>query len=284
MNTSIDTPTALLLHAWEIHPTVMAGCLGLIAWYFSAAPRLSRYAAPFVLGVVILCLSLISPIDPLGDTYLFSVHMLQHLLLILIVCPLLVLGLTPQRVTGWMAHAWVRRTEGVLGNSAVAWLSSMFVMVIWHLPVLYNAANANTSIHIFEHLSFLVTGCIFWWPIFTPLEKERMQPAKAMLYLFGAAVVSTLLGILITFLPVGLYKPYLHPIDELGALHLIRDTWGISATEDEKLAGLIMWVPGCMVYFIVLLVELGHWLRTPDPEKQLLLISLSKSQKEVRHG
>ena len=65
---------------------------------------------------------------------------------------------------------------------------------------------------------------MFWWPIFTPLEEERMKTGQAMMYLFGAAVVSTLLGIVITFLPVGFYKPYLHPTDELGALHLIRDT------------------------------------------------------------
>ena len=84
-----------------------------------------------------------------------------------------------------------------------------------------------------------------------------------MLYLFGAAVVSTLLGIVITFLPVGLYDPYLHPVDELGALHLIRDTWGISAAEDQKLAGLIMWVPGCSVYFAVMLLELGRWFQDP---------------------
>ncbi len=89
MNTTAD----LLLHGWEVHPTVVAGCLALIAWHLAAAPRLVKYAAPFLLGVLILCLALISPIDPLGDAYLFSAHMLQHLLLILIVPPLLILGL-----------------------------------------------------------------------------------------------------------------------------------------------------------------------------------------------
>jgi putative membrane protein len=158
------------------------------------------------------------------------------------------------------------------------------MMLIWHLPVLYNAANASTPIHIFEHLSFLVTGCMFWWPIVSPLESERMQAAPAMLYLFGAAAVSTLLGIVITFLPVGLYKPYVHPVDELGALHLIRDTWSISAAEDQKLAGLLMWVPGCSIYFAVMLMKLGAWFRTPDADKLALLAALNDSQTEVRHG
>ena len=214
----------VLLHAWEIHPSVIAGCAALVLWYFAAAPRRVRLAVPFLLGVLVLCLSLVSPIDPLGDEYLFSAHMLQHLLLILIVPPLLIAGLARERVAAWMMRAGVRRMASVLGKPVAAWSSNMFMMVIWHLPALYNSANAHTAVHIFEHLTFLVTGCMFWWPIFTPLEEERMKTGQAMMYLFGAAVVSTLLGIVITFLPVGFYKPYLHPTDELGALHLIRDT------------------------------------------------------------
>ena len=245
---------------------------------------LKRYASLFLTSVFILCLSLISPIDPLGDEYLFSAHMLQHLLLILIVPPLLISGLTPQRVIRWLSNVSIGRSEKVLRKPVVAWGSNMLMMILWHLPVLYNAANASTAIHIVEHLSFLVTGCMFWWPIFTPLVGDRMQPTKAMLYLFGAAVVSTLLGILITFLPVGLYEPYLHPVDALGALHLIRDTWGISAAEDQKLAGLLMWIPGCSVYFIVMLLELGRWFRTPGADKQALIATLAKGNREVQHG
>lgn len=283
MNTTRD----LMLRGWEIHPTVVAGCFALAVWYFLAKPRVLRSAILFLLGDVTLLLSLISPIDPLGDQYLFSAHMMQHLLLILAVPPFLIASLTQTRVEAWMKRPRIRTLEQFLGNPAVAWLSNIAMMLVWHFPVLYNAANASTAIHITEHLCFLVTGCMFWWPIFTPLRTERMQPGKAMLYLFGAAAVSTLLGILITFLPVGLYKPYLHPVDEIGALHLIRITWGISAAEDQKLAGLLMWVPGCSIYFIVILMELGRWFRTPDPDKQRLLASLQSAPhavKEAHHG
>ena len=214
----------------------------------------------------------------------FPAHMLQHLLLILIVPPLLIAGLVPERVSGWMSSPRMRQMERVLGYPAVAWVANMFMMVLWHVPALYNCANAHTAVHIFEHLSFLATGCMFWWPIFTPIQGERLRPGYAILYLFGGAAVSTLLGIVITFLPVGFYKPYLHPLDELGALDLIRNTWGISASEDQKLAGLLMWVPGCTVYFIVILMELGRWYSTPDADKQMLLASLGASSGEVRHG
>jgi putative membrane protein len=286
MTPHLDSARELLLHGWEVHPTVVVGCVGLMAWYLRARPRVLRDTLRFASGVLILLLALISPIDPLGDTYLFSAHMVQHLLLILAVPPLLIAGLTEERVVAWRARPSVRQAERLLGNPAVAWLSNMGMMLAWHLPALYNAANANVAIHIMEHLCFLVTGCMFWWPIFTPVREERMVPGKAMLYLFGAVVVSTLLGIVITFLPVGLYQPYAHPVDELGALHLIRETWGISAAEDEKLAGLTMWVPGCSVYFIVMLMELGRWFRTPDAEKQALLEMLRNrnQNQEVHHG
>lgn len=274
----------LLRHGWEVHPSVVAGCVALLAWYFIAPPRRARRAIAFVLGVLVLCLSLISPIDPLGDLYLFCAHMLQHLLLILIVPPLLILGLPSARVASWMARPAVFRAEHVLGSPGVAWSSNMFAMVIWHVPALYNATNASTAIHIFEHMTFLVTGCMFWWPIFSPLKKQRLASASATLYLFGAAAVSTVLGIVITFLPVGHYHPYMHPIDEMGALHLIRDTWGVSAAEDQKLAGLLMWVPGCTIYFVTILLELGRWYSTPDPDKQALLASVRRAQTEVRHG
>ena len=284
MTPPINNTRDLLLHGWEMHPTVVIGCLAMLGCYFVSWPRIAKRAVYFCLGVLVLCLSLVSPIDPLGDEYLFSAHMLQHLLLILIVPPLLIAGLTPERVSSWLQNRLIHHSEKVLTRPSVAWSANMLMMAVWHIPALYNAANAVTAVHVFEHLTFLVTGCMFWWPIFSPLEEERMQPGKAIVYLFAAAVISTVLGILITFLPVGHYKPYLHPEDELGALHLVRDVWGVSAVEDEKLAGLLMWVPGCSMYFGVILLELGRWYRTPDADKQVLLSSLRKTQEGASHG
>lgn len=284
MNRQIDSTQALLQHGWEVHPTVVLGCVVLIVWHLSVRPRNFKRDLPFLLGVLVLALSLISPIDPLGDQYLFSAHMLQHLLLILIVPPLLIMGISPDRVFRWREHNLPRRAEAILGRPAVAWTGNILIMAVWHIPALYNLANAVTAVHVFEHLTFLVTGCMFWWPIFTPIYADRLQPGQAMLYLFGAAAVSTVLGILITFLPVGYYQPYLHPSDEFGALHLVRDTWGISAAEDEKLAGLLMWVPGCTIYFLAMLLELSRWYGTPDPDKQALMASHKTRRTEVHHG
>ena len=284
MTEQMNTTRDLLLHGWEVHPTVVIGCLAMLACYCVFSSLRLKYSVPFTLGVFVLALSLISPIDPLGDQYLFSAHMLQHLLLILVVPPLLILGLAPDVVTRWIQNNRVKSAEAILGKPFVAWSSNMLMMAVWHIPALYNAANAITVVHVLEHLTFLVTGCMFWWPIFTPFEKERMQPGPAMLFLFAAAAVSTVLGILITFLPPGHYEPYLHPSDELGALHLVRHTWNISAAEDEKLAGLLMWVPGCTIYFVVMLLELARWYRIPDLDKQAMLATLKNSQREAHHG
>lgn len=281
MNTTSD----VMLHAWEIHPSVVLGCVILLVWYFVSKPRPApRRALWFCAGISTLCLSLISPIDSLGDLYLFSAHMLQHLLLILIVPPMLILGLSPAWVAEWMRVPRIAAAEALLAKPSVAWTSNMVMMIVWHVPALYNAANASTAIHISEHLCFLVTACMFWWPIFSPLPDQRLEPGKAMLYLFGAAAVSTVLGIVVTFLPVGLYTPYAHPIDELGALQLIRNGWGISAVEDQRLAGLLMWVPGCSVYFIALLMELARWYSVPGADKVALLATLREAREGVHHG
>ena len=110
MNTTRD----LLLHGWEVHPSVVVGCVAMLGWYFSDSRRIAKHSVCFCAGVLLLCLSLISPLDPLGDEYLFSAHMVQHLFLILIVPPLLIVGLVPQRVTSWMRG----RRFPALGTSA----------------------------------------------------------------------------------------------------------------------------------------------------------------------
>ena len=84
-------------------------------------------------------------------------------------------------------------------------------MLGWHIPALFNAALANDELHIFQHLSFLVTGTIFWWPILTPIERSRLPALGAVAYLFSACLCCSLLGAFLTFSPVGLYPAYLNP-------------------------------------------------------------------------
>jgi putative membrane protein len=132
-------------------------------------------------------------------------------------------------------------------------------MLAWQLPPLFNAALANDTLHVFQHLSFLVTGTIFWWPILGPLEDRHLQPLGAVSYLFSACVCCSLLGAFLTFGPVGLYPAYLNPDDRLGILRLVRDNWGLDPKNDQQLGGMVMWVPGCFVYLSAIVSTVMRW-------------------------
>ena len=167
------TTTSLLLTAWDFDWSVIVGCVLLLVVYFLKA-RANRWQRMcFVSGICILFLSLQSPLDALSDTYLFSAHMAQHLLLILLVPPLLLLGIAESDVRSWLKILWIARIERVLGNPYVAWFIGVATMTVWHVPVLYNFALSHESVHICQHLSFLVTATIFWWPVLHPLPERR---------------------------------------------------------------------------------------------------------------
>lgn len=259
------TTGTLLETAWDIDPSVVCGCVFLLIVYFwRVKPSLTK-AVLFTAGVVILFVALESPLDVLGDYYLFSAHMLQHLLLILIVPPLLLSGIPSEEAASWLKIGIVRKAEAVLGRPSVAWFSCVGVMTVWHLPVLYNFALAHESVHIFQHLTFLFTGTMFWWPVVGPIPERRLGVIPAIFYLFAAVVENTALGIAITFMPAGYYPAYLHP-QATDVLRLVRNGWGISAVLDQELGGLLMWVPGCSIYFVGILLELAKWYSTPGDE------------------
>jgi len=251
------TTTDLLLTAWDAEPSVVIGCALLLAAYFTLARRLDcrfdRRAATFAGGVGVLLLALISPLDALGDGYLLSAHVAQHFLLALVVPALFVLGapLNLPRLPGWFS------------NSRITWPLGVGVMLLWHLPVLFNAALTNEPLHIAQHLSFLASGTLFWWPIFRPDQSRRLSTAPAVTYLFTACTACSLLGAALTFGPIGAYPAYLHPADTLGILPLIRDVWGFDARSDQQLAGMLMWVPGCFVYLSAILVKVRVFYQEP---------------------
>jgi putative membrane protein len=222
----------------------------------------------FLLGDLILLLALISPLDVLADDYLFSAHMLQHMLLVLAVPPLLILGIPHDLARSIGRVPTLAAIERALRNPVLAWTLGMAVLWIWHLPRLYDATLASEPLHIFEHLTFLATATIFWWPIVAPLEDSRMSHGAAFAYLGAAMLVTGVLGILITFAPVGVYTAYLHPHDSLGILDPLRNSWGLTTAADQELGGLLMWVPGGLVYLCAIMAVLARWYRAPEPEPE----------------
>ncbi|MCL4559934.1 MAG: cytochrome c oxidase assembly protein [Chloroflexi bacterium] len=261
MNAMLRT---LLLH-WSWYPSVLIGSAALVAAYlYAVRGHLTRKAIFFFSGMLVLLIALLSPLDILSDTYLFSAHMVQHLLLIMIASPLLILGIPAEVAARLLEYPLINRIEKILRRPLLAWFLGIGTIYIWHVPLFYNATLANENIHAFEHLTFIVTAVIFWWPIFTPLVSHRLPPMAAITYLFAAAAGSSVLGLILTYAKPGLYPDYLQPEDTLGILPLIRQDWGITPAVDQQIGGLIMWVPGSGMYLLAQIVVLERWFSQPD--------------------
>jgi cytochrome c oxidase assembly factor CtaG len=257
-----------LVSAWNWEPTVLLGCAALSLGYLAIARfHLTRRALFYQAGVLVLLLALESPIDVLGEDYLFSAHMLQHLLLILIVPPLLLLGIPREwfeRLLDWRPAG---KLERLLGRPAIALILAVVTLYVWHIPALYDAAVENEAIHSLEHLSFLVAATIFWWPAINPIvDKRRLSAPGIMLYIFASAVANTVLGIILTFAPAVIYPVYLYPDDSFGILAMIRTGWGLDPLSDQQLGGLLMWIPGGLFYLSAILVVFARWFSEPEED------------------
>jgi cytochrome c oxidase assembly factor CtaG len=255
-----------ILHAWDPDPSVLIGCGALLIAYWAAHRNDLTRAGWFVAGVVVMLLALISPLDELGDEYLFSAHMLQHLLLVLAVPPLLLLGITPCFVRLILEYRPLRSIERVLGNSFVAWAVGIGTLVLWHAPPLFDAALNNEYVHIVEHLCFMVSATIFWWPVLAPLSACRFGPLWTQLHLLAGALANSLLGIWLTFAPGGIYGPYLYPADSLGIIQLLRSEWGLTPATDQAIGGLLMWIGGGFVFVGVMVMMFLRWFGSTEAD------------------
>ena len=268
----------LLLSAWDWEPSVVVGCAALLVLYFIyVRPLRIGRSILFAAGVIVLLLDLVSPIDALSDNYLFSVHMVQHLVFIFAVAPLFIWGLPAEFAARMIARTPIGAIERVLSRPAIAWSAGTLTLAIWHIPFLYNLALAHEEIHIVQHLTFLIAAAIFWWPVMNPLPELRLSIGPTVLYLFSAAMFNSILGIIITFAPLGWYPAYLHPRDDLGILPLIRNQWRISPVVDQQLGGLLMWVPAGLIYFVMIVSAIVKW--QSETDKTLIPESLDYMQR-----
>ncbi len=251
----------ILAANWTLDPSVLGGCAALltarVAW--TREERWRRLPA-FAFGVALLALALESPLHAIGERYLFSAHMIQHLVLILGVPPLLIAGLPPRATRRLLRAPALRRLERALGHPGIAFGAATVALWLWHLPALYDAALVHHGLHVLEHLIFLVTWTMFWWPLLAPLPSRRLGTPGATGYLAGALVSGSILGIILTFAPAGTYPFYVAPPDPFGYLAFFRNAWGLSAAVDQQVGGLIMWVPGGVVYIGAILVLFGRWI------------------------
>jgi len=191
-----------------------------------------------------LLIALASPLDGLGEDYLFSAHMLQHVLLGDVAPLLLLLSLSrvimrplTRRLTS------VERALGPLAHPATGiglWLGLMY---LWHVPALYDAALRQPGVHLLEHISFFTAGVCVWWPLIQPVPLRRRLTGMWPLAYIGAAKFGlAALGLYLTWSTSVLY-PYYETVPRI---------WGLSAIQDQNIGGAIMMVEQSLTFVIVL--------------------------------
>jgi putative membrane protein len=261
------TTRQFLSSAWDWNPWVIAICVAAVlgCWVWPRF-RFGGKTGWLLGGFALFYLTLASPMDVLADGYLFSAHMLQHLLLLLVVPPLILLGLPSTPVPDQFRNGRWQWLNWILRRPLANWFLGVGGMWLWHAPALCNAAVTNEWVHRLQYASFLLMGLAFWWPIIGPWRAQRLSPLVGIIYLSSACLGCTILGIIITFAPVEVCSIYLHPVDRLGLLPLIQNQWGLTPGKDQQLGGLLMWVPACLIYFCGILGLFARWHGEIRPE------------------
>lgn len=231
---------------------------GVYLWGIGPARRRWNLGPPapgwrivcFAAGLAVILAALNGPIHDLSDYYLFWVHMGQHLLLTLVAPPLLIAG-TP----GWLlergvGRAGARAVVRVITHPVLAGGLFLVSLLAWHTVGAYDLMMRNHGVHVATHLLFLATAVLFWWPVMSPLP-SRLSPGMGMLYLFLAQIPMQILAAIITFADRVLYPWY----------EVAPRTWGLSALDDQKIGGLLMWVPGNLWIWGAMSVLFFRWAR-----------------------
>jgi putative membrane protein len=249
------TTAQFLISGWTWNAAdLLLGAASLAAYL--TAFRVHRRIGYFAAALGVFLLTQLSPLNALADGYLFSAHMLQHILLLLIVPALLLLSL-PRSLS------LVVRPR-LLRHPLVGWIAGVGAMWFWHAPALCNAAVLSRPVHALQTASLLVLGIMFWRQILAPREDERLTPPSAVLYLFSACITCSVLGIIITFSPIVVCSIYtMQPRDPFGILHTIRADWGFTPERDQQIGGLFMWVPMCLIYLSAIFAQISRWFAEP---------------------
>ncbi len=247
--------SALTIQDWSIHWSTVIGLAVLGALYVYAwrheRPNLAEKIS-FSAGLAIIFLSLNGPIHDLSDFYLFSAHMVQHLLLTLVVPPLLIAGTRGGMLRPLLTVRGVGPVARFLTRPIICYAVFNVVLALWHMPLFYNAAMADHTVHIAQHLSMMITATLMWWPLMSPLpELPRLSYPGQMLYCFLMVIPMSVVAIYIALADTLLYPAY-------AAAPRI---WGISPMLDQHIGGLIMWIPGGLFFYAIMSVVFFQWVK-----------------------
>lgn len=265
-----------LAGSWTFEPALLAtlAMAALVHWRGRArlgrriaGPREKRRAVAFYTGLMVLAGALMSPLDALAHT-LFSGHMAQHLLLMVVAAPLLVYGRpTAALVAGLPAGGRdmvrrsglrgprLRRTAHMPARPVVVWIIGTLALWAWHMPALYEAALAHEPVHVLEHASFLGAALLFWSVVLSSGTRRGVPRPIAIVLVFASGVQSSALGAVLLFASTPLYNVHAE-----GAR-----VWDVSPLSDQQLAGALMWSPPALLYIVVMGWLLVRWFDEMEP-------------------
>jgi len=237
---------------WDFHPSVILGLAGLGGLYVFLGGRgaPSRRILAYFASLVVLLVTLNGPLHDLADESLFSAHMIQHLVLTLVFPPLFLYGLP-----AWVVRPFLRAPRLLplwrwMTRPVQAALIFTVPIVFWHIPRFYEFAMRHHGWHIVQHLIFLATAVVMWWPVLSPVpELPRAAYPAQLLYLFLLGIPMSVVGAFITLADQPLYPFY------AAAPRL----YGLGVLDDQQIGGLIMWVPGGLIFWIAMTVVWFRW-------------------------
>ena len=267
-------PRSLWSVSWSWEPLIVWPLMAFFLIYSIGAYRRGSLGklrwrhVSFVSGWLALSFALISPIHELGEQ-LFSAHMLQHEILILVSAPL-ISAAHPAATCLWALAprhrvnlgGWIHGLESIwllifITRPLTAWLLEALALWVWHIPALYQATLTSDWVHAAQHLSFFVTAVLFWSALYG-VGRSAMSYGAATVYVFGTAVHCGALGALLTFSTVLWYPIYANT----------TKLWGLTPLQDQQLGGVIMWIPSAVVFIIIGLVLFARWLAESDRRLQ----------------
>ena len=275
--------------SWDLQPWVIVSLLIACCGYARGLARLPEERrgrifgpwriASFCAGIAVLVIALLSPLSSLDDQ-LFSAHMAQHLLLMLVAPPLLVYSrpimawmcALPAGGRRWVAGLWSRRRglqrgTALLMNPLSVWVSASATLWFWHLPGPYRWASQNAGDHTLEHFLLFASSLMFWSVVIEPYGRRHTAYGLCLMFVAAFSVQMGMLGAILTFASHPFYISATSPLP-----------WGFTPLQDQQLAGVVMWVPVGLVHLSTMAILFLAWLKHAEQRAAASVARLLASQ------
>lgn len=261
-------PWYIWLTDWHFDPFVVLGLIGAIVVYYGGAyvrqqqdDALTldrRHQIYFLAGIALAAFAILSPLDEIGEHFSFSVHMVQHLLMIIPIPILLLLGIPQWLIEPLVNMRPVDFAMRVFTQPLLITVLFNLIFLGWHIPWLYQWALVDPMIHIVEHLTFMGAALLSWWPVMGP-SHQLSAPFLKIGYIFVQKLPPTVLGAVLVFAEAPLYANYANQTVRL---------WGWAPLIDQQIGGVLMWVPPGIVYLLVLSFIFFRWMSDGEEESE----------------